>query len=131
MLTAKRLAGVAPEVNLIECKSHLPCNAIRAIVKQETSLEIQNRGTSGTQSECVRPPPPKKNLNKKKKRIVQEGVQLNIRAVQYPCTQHSNTSPHVNTLKLKHRDNGRTCRQLFGLKSYVMICLFTCGNVLV
>ena len=49
MLAAKRLAGVAPEVNLRECISHMPPpSPNKAAHSGFETPEVQNRGISGT-----------------------------------------------------------------------------------
>ena len=53
MLPAKRLAGVAPEVKLRECVTHVPPPSVNKAAhfgfetREETSIEVQNRGISG------------------------------------------------------------------------------------
>ena len=58
ILVAKRLAGVAPEVDLRECTLHLPLKRPKGknplwLLNLEISPEIINRGTSGPKIEHV------------------------------------------------------------------------------
>ena len=45
MLTTKRLAGIAPEVNLRKHISYVPLRSVNKVTQK--SPEIQNRGISG------------------------------------------------------------------------------------
>ena len=133
---AKRSASVAPEVDLRECTLHSPPqkkkkrirqNPLRLWTPEETSPEIQNRGTSGPKKGHVSA----KNFKKKKQKKTLPSSKVSLYLIRYEVsfiTRHTLKNRHVSRYsflrKLLHPICLRNISQkIIYLQNFIRICM--------